>query len=75
MREICENYAVDGIIFDDYFYPYPVDGAVFDDDAAYAAYGADCADRADFRRDSINKLVRACYDAVKETDPDIRFGV
>lgn len=75
VREICENYAVDGIIFDDYFYPYPVDGAVFDDDAAYTAYGADCADRADFRRDSINKLVRACYDAVKETDQDIRFGV
>lgn len=75
VREICENYAVDGIIFDDYFYPYPVDGAVFDDDAAYAAYGGDFADRADFRRDNINKLVRACYDAVKETDPAMRFGV
>lgn len=75
VREICENYAVDGIIFDDYFYPYPVDGAVFDDDAAYAAYGADYADRADFRRDNINKLVRVCYDAVKETNPDMRFGV
>ena len=75
VREICENYAVDGIIFDDYFYPYPVDGAAFDDDAAYAAYGADFADRADFRRDSVNKLVKACYDAVKAADPAIRFGV
>lgn len=75
VREICENYAVDGIIFDDYFYPYPVDGTAFDDDAAYAAYGADFADRADFRRDSVNRLVKACYDAVKAADPAIRFGV
>ena len=29
--EIIENYDVDGIHFDDYFYPYPVAGASFDD--------------------------------------------
>lgn len=75
VREICENYEVDGIIFDDYFYPYPVEGATFDDDEAYAAYGGDFADRGDFRRDSVNKLVKACYDAVKSVDTDIRFGV
>lgn len=75
VREICEGYAVDGIIFDDYFYPYPVEGAFFDDDAAFAAYGAAYADRADFRRDSVNLLIEACYNAVKAVDPTLRFGV
>lgn len=75
VREICENYDVDGIIFDDYFYPYPVEGATFDDDGAFAAHGGGFASRGDFRRDSVNKLVNACYDAVKSVDEGIRFGV
>ena len=45
VREIVAKYAVDGVVFDDYFYPYPTtnaDGsaAVFDDADEYAAYGA-----------------------------------
>lgn len=75
VREICENYDVDGIVFDDYFYPYPTDGAKFDDSDTYARYGGDYKSLADFRRDSVNKLVKASYDAVKEVDKSIVFGV
>lgn len=75
VREICENYEVDGIIFDDYFYPYPTDGVPFDDAATYAEYGGDFDSLADFRRDNINKLVAASYDAVKSVDSNIKFGV
>ncbi len=74
VKEICENYAVDGIVFDDYFYPYPTDGADFDDKATYEEYGAGMS-LADFRRDSINKLVEQSYMAVKEVDESIVFGV
>ncbi len=80
VREIAENYDVDGIIFDDYFYPYPVyiDGtselAVFDDSDSYAAYGGG-AELGDWRRANVNSLVEACYDAIKEVDPDCQFGV
>ncbi len=74
VKEICEKYAVDGVVFDDYFYPYPVDGAEFDDKATYEKYGGDMS-LADFRRDSINKLVEASYNAVKEVDENIKFGV
>ena len=75
VREICERYDVDGIIFDDYFYPYPQSGAEFDDADTFATYGADFADLGDFRRDSVNRLVRLCYETVKDVDADIRFGV
>ena len=75
VREVCENYDVDGIIFDDYFYPYPQNGAAFDDADTFLQYGADFADLADFRRDSVNQLVRLCYETVKDVDPEIRFGV
>lgn len=75
VREICENYAVDGIVFDDYFYPYPVEGASFDDAATFAVYGENFDDIGDFRRDSINRLIELCYRTVKEVDADIRFGV
>lgn len=75
VREICENYAVDGIIFDDYFYPYPQNGAEFDDADTFALYGAEYADIGDFRRDSVNKLIKLCYETVKSVRADIRFGV
>ncbi len=79
VREIVSEYDVDGVVFDDYFYPYPVNddsGArvPFDDAAAYEKYGGG-EELADFRRQSVNALVKECYGAVKEADPDCRFGV
>lgn len=75
VREICENYDVDGIVFDDYFYPYPTDGEKFDDADTFAKYGSEYKSLADFRRDSVNKLVKASHDAVKAVDKRIAFGV
>ncbi len=80
VREIVSGYDVDGIVFDDYFYPYPAnnaDGTVaqFNDEAQYQAYGAGFADKAAWRRDNINKLIAQVYEAVHTTDPDCVFGV
>ncbi len=80
VREIVSKYDVDGIVFDDYFYPYPANNAdgtpgVFDDAGAYAMYGGDYGNIADWRRHNINTLVRSVYETVKETDKDCLFGV
>ncbi len=72
--EIVENYNVDGIIFDDYFYPYPVTGASFDDDAQYKSYIGDLS-KDDWRRENINQMVKGCYDAIKAIRPDCKFGI
>ncbi|MEV0369802.1 family 10 glycosylhydrolase [Streptomyces sp. NPDC050636] len=75
MLDAVRRYPVDGVHFDDYFYPYPVAGQTFDDDAAYAAYGADFADRADWRRDNIDRLVREMGRRIAGTGRRVRFGV
>ncbi len=80
VREIVAGYDVDGIVFDDYFYPYPANGAdgkpaVFDDAAEFAAYGAGYEDLDAWRRDNINKLIAQVYSAVHNTDPECVFGV
>ncbi len=79
VREIIESYSVDGILFDDYFYPYPVTDengitAAFDDSASYALYG-DGRSLADFRRESVNEMIRLVYDTVKDVSDDVQFGV
>ena len=72
VREICENYEIDGIQFDDYFYPEGADDSF--DQAAYDRL-ADGADRAAWRRENVNALVRAVHAAVKEVDPALTFGI
>ncbi len=79
VAEIVNGYDVDGVIFDDYFYPYPVYDsknvmATFNDSATYAVYGGEMS-LADWRRDNVNKMVEECYNAVKSADPSCEFGI
>ncbi|MFI2633634.1 glycoside hydrolase family 10 protein [Streptomyces collinus] len=75
MLDAVAKYPVDGFHFDDYFYPYPVAGQTFDDDAAYDEHGGGFPDRAAWRRDNIDRLVRETADRVKEVRPGARFGI
>ena len=70
VAELVEKYAVDGIHFDDYFYP-TTDTSL--DAAQFAASGE--ADLADWRRANVTALVKAAHDAVKAADPTLRFGI
>ena len=70
VAELVRNYPVDGVHFDDYFYP-TTDPAI--DAAPFAASGA--ADLAGWRRQNVTALVKAAHDAVKAADPTLRFGV
>ena len=72
--EIVENYNVDGIHFDDYFYP--TTDASFDADT-YAAYKKEggTLSLADWRRENVNILVREVYAEIKSIDPYIEFGI
>lgn len=67
---IISRYQVDGIHFDDYFYP----GADFKDGEAYKLYGSGMS-LDDWRRDNNNQLIRSVNQAIKETRPNIQFGV
>ncbi|KAK1183322.1 family 10 glycosylhydrolase [Streptomyces sp. NBS 14/10] len=75
MLDAVARYDVDAVHWDDYFYPYPVAGQVFDDDAAYERHGAGFPDRAAWRRDNIDRLVRETAVRIKRLDPRVRFGI
>ena len=70
VAELVQNYAVDGIHFDDYFYP-TIDESI--DAAQFAASGA--GNLAAWRRENVTALVRAVHDTVKAADPTLRFGI
>ncbi len=75
MLDALRKYPVDAVHFDDYFYPYPVAGQVFDDDAAYDRYGASFPNRAAWRRDNVDRLVRETAAEIKVIRPGAQFGI
>ena len=71
IKEVLENYQVDGIHFDDYFYP-TTDTSF--DDIIYAASKTSMT-LADWRRENVNILIRDAYQLIKNHDPGISFGI
>ncbi len=76
VKEIVSNYDVDGVHFDDYFYPAVKDSdpSLWFDKPEYDASGSSMS-IADWRRNNVNLLVQDVYAAVKEIDPDVVFGI
>ena len=59
--EVIENYDVDAIHFDDYFY---ISGT--NDTATYNAYNPKGLSKADWRREQVNLFIEALHDAMTE---------
>lgn len=72
--EIVNNYDVDGIVFDDYFYAYGGTSATLDA-AAQALYKPAGKDLGDWRRENVNKMIAAVYDTIQTIKPYVTFGV
>lgn len=70
--EIVKNYDVDGILYDDYFYPSKT--CDLKDYELYKTQGGTNS-LEDFRRDNINKLIRKTYENIKEVNSDVLFGI
>lgn len=71
VEEIVDNYDVDGIHMDDYFYPDP--DKSFDADS-YAEYEGNLS-LGNWRRQNVNTLVKGIYSTVKNADSSVRFGI
>ncbi|GAB3180242.1 glycoside hydrolase family 10 protein [Telluribacter humicola] len=72
---IAKNYDVDGIHFDDYFYPYAVRGQTLQDDETYKKYGQGFFNKADWRRHNVDLLIKQIHDALMEVNPRLKFGI
>ncbi|WBW97761.1 glycoside hydrolase family 10 protein [Oceanirhabdus sp. W0125-5] len=71
VSEILENYDVDGIHLDDYFYP----GKSFNDYYTYKKYRGEVWDIYEWRRNNITNLIKKMYKLVKDKDENLKFGV
>ncbi len=74
IRDIVKRYDVDGIHFDDYFYPYRVPGKEFPDWAAYQKYGKGMT-KDEWRRANVDSVICKMGKAIKEEKPWVKFGV
>lgn len=74
-KEIISNYDVDGLVFDDYFYPegIPVTSSAGDYDM-WQKSGASMT-FGDWRRNNVNQMVADVYNMVQQQKPYVRFGI
>lgn len=73
VADILENYDVDGVLFDDYFY---LSGTPMSMDAdLYTANNPLGLSQADWRRENVNEMVRLVHDTIKAVKPWVTFGI
>jgi uncharacterized lipoprotein YddW (UPF0748 family) len=75
VMEIVLDYKVDGIHFDDYFYPYPAGGEAFPDAADFSIYGYGFYTIDDWRRSNVDKLISQVSHAIRTYAPGVKFGI
>ncbi|MCW8850979.1 MAG: family 10 glycosylhydrolase, partial [Melioribacteraceae bacterium] len=75
VMDVVTRYDVDGVHFDDYFYPYPPDEISTQDLNTYNTYPRGFFDIKDWRRDNINELLRSINSSIKNVKPHVKFGM
>jgi len=75
IMDAVTRYDMDGVHFDDYFYPYPVEGQTFADQDTYEQYGGDFDNIADWRRDNVDLLISELGSRIHAAKPWVEFGV
>lgn len=73
--EVVKKYNIDGVVLDDYFYPYPVDGLDFPDNETYEKYGEGFDSKDEWRRNNINSFISELNENIKEENESVKFGV
>jgi uncharacterized lipoprotein YddW (UPF0748 family) len=73
--DAVNRYDIDGVHFDDFFYPYPSGREDFNDAATFKAQGRGINNKADWRRDNVNLLVRETNERIKAAKPWVKFGI
>lgn len=73
IMDVVRRYDIDGVHFDDYFYPYGGMGS--QDTAAYNLYKGSFTNIGDWRRNNVNKFVAMVYDSIKATKSWVKFGI
>ncbi len=79
VMDIVRRYDIDGVHFDDYFYPYPSynGNEDFPDAETYQTYQGEGGKLSlgDWRRENVNQFIKNLYEQIKEEKPYVKFGL
>ncbi|MBO6793122.1 MAG: family 10 glycosylhydrolase [Balneolaceae bacterium] len=80
VMDVVNRYDIDGIHFDDYFYPYPPNNMGSNDnesmdDSTFAQYPRGFDNKGDWRRNNIDIFVEALHDSIQQVKPWVKFGI
>jgi len=80
VMDVVKRYDVDGVQFDDYFYPFEKDAAGrvadFPDYGTWEKYGLPYRmERGEWRRQNINQFIQGVYQSIKAAKPWVKFGI
>jgi uncharacterized lipoprotein YddW (UPF0748 family) len=73
IQDLVTRYDIDGIHFDDYFYPTTI--VQSDDDAMYNSDRRGFTNKGDWRRDNVNLLIKRVNETIYTLKPWVKFGV
>lgn len=72
---VVDNYDIDGVHMDDYFYPYKIAGQTINDADTFHQYGQGFSNISDWRRDNVNQLIKMLGDSIHKHKPYVKFGI
>ena len=79
VKDIVKRYDIDGVHFDDYFYPYAEynGGADFPDAKSWLSYqqSGGKLSRGDWRRENVNSFIERVYKEIKAEKKYVKFGI
>lgn len=79
VMDVVKRYDIDGVHFDDYFYPDRGEAGAdpdFPDNASWMKSGmAGKMSRDDWRRGNVNAFIERVYNSIKAAKPWVKFGV
>lgn len=75
VKDLLVRYDVDGIHFDDYFYPALAKGEKMNDTKEYRKYGKEFSKIEDFRRAMVDSLVVSVNRTIKTVRPNVAFTI
>lgn len=79
--DVVKRYDIDGVHFDDYFYPYPEKNSSgrfigFPDDASWRKLGVSSGlSREDWRRQNVDQFIQRVYRSVHDEKPWVKCGL
>lgn len=73
IKELVTDYDIDGIHFDDYFYP----NNDFEDSISFSLHsrGYAAKDKMAWRRENVNFVIEMLRDTIKSVKPYVKFGI